>query len=478
MSATPTGGRAPVRSVALIILGSVLGLVALAVLAGGGGVLWADQTQRDSEGYFTGSNHRIVSGSYAVTHDDLKVDHLPGWVDGGKVVRLRIAATSESGRPLFIGIARERDADAYLANVAHSTLHDYDVDSSDQEYDAVGGTARPVPPASRQIWSASAIGSGSATLRWSLREGDWSVVLMNADGSKRVAADVKVGANIGYLGWVWAAMLVIGTALLAGAILLILRGGRRRGDEEEAAVSPTVAGTGPVAHGTGTYPAVLSAELDEPLSRGLWLVKWLLVIPHVIVLVFLWIAFAILTVVAWAAVLISGRYPRGIFDFNLGVLRWSWRVSYYSYGALGTDRYPPFSLEREPDYPATLDVAYPGRQSRLTALTRWVLALPHLLIVGVFIGGGAYWLDHTNGWHFTSPWSGLIGLLTLFAGFALLFSARYPRGLFDFIVGLNRWVLRVVAYAALMTDVYPPFRFDGGGEEPQAASAGPVAAAA
>jgi hypothetical protein len=218
----------------------------------------------------------------------------------------------------------------------------------------------------------------------------------------------------------------------------------------------------------------LAARLDEPLNRWLWLAKWLLAIPHLIVLAILWLAFVALTVVAWFAVVITGRYPRAIFDFNLGVLRWTWRVSYYGYGALGTDRYPPFSLDQEPDYPATLDVAYPGAQSRLTALGRLVLAFPHLLIISVFVGGGAYWLDHASSWHFTSPWSGLIGLVVLIAGFALLFTGRYPRGLFNLVAGLNRWVLRVVAYAALMTDEYPPFRFDGGGDEPQGAPTSPA----
>jgi hypothetical protein len=465
--------RAPVRSVALIILGSIAGVIGLAVLAGGGGLLWADQTQRDSAGYFTGSAHRIASESFAVTHEGVDVQHLPAFLDDGKLVRISIDARSETGRPLFIGVARERDVETYLANVAHSNLRDYNVATSDEEYDSVDGTARPTPPASEHIWVASTM--KSEPLTWRLREGNWSVVLMNADGSKGVAADVKLGANVGYLGRLTAALLAFGAVLLGLAVFLIVRGGRGRGGEEAvASASPAAESVRSAGALAGSYPAALAARLDEPLSRWLWLVKWLLAIPHLIVLALLWFAFVVVSVVAWFAVVITGRYPRTIFDFNLGVLRWTWRVTYYGYGALGTDRYPPFSLDQEPDYPATLDVAYPRAQSRLSAFGRLVLAFPHLLIIGVFVSGGAYSIDHASSWHFTSPWSGLIGLLVLIAGFALLFTGRYPRGLFQLVVGLNRWVLRVIAYAALMTDEYPPFRFDGGGDEPQGAPTSPA----
>src|SRR5689334_18822514 len=211
-------------------------------------------------------------------------------------------------------------------------------------------------------------------------------------------------------------------------------------------------------------PVRVDARLDAHLSRWLWLVKWVLVIPHLVVLAFLWAAFAVVTVVAFVATLITGRYPQTIFDFTLGVLRWSWRVSYYATGAFGTDRYPPFSLGAEPAYPATLDIAYPEHLTRGLVLVKWwLLAIPHYLVLGFLLGGG-YLATRSQG----GLSGGLIGLLVLFAVVILLFTGRYPMGLFDLVLGLDRWVLRVAAYVALMTDSYPPFRLDLGGTDPAA----------
>jgi hypothetical protein len=227
------------------------------------------------------------------------------------------------------------------------------------------------------------------------------------------------------------------------------------------------------------YPVRVDATLEPSLSRWLWLVKWLLLIPHVVVLLFLWVAFVAVTVIAFFAILFTGRYPRGLFDFNVGVMRWSWRVHYYGYWALGTDRYPPFTLDDVPDYPAHLDVAYPERLSRGLIFVKWLLAIPHFLVLAVFVGGGL-WLGTraggtNDGWDNASNagWS-LVGLLVLIAAIVLLFTGRYPKPIYDFVMGMDRWALRVGPYAALMTDRYPPFRLDTGGAEPGWVPAGPI----
>ena len=217
----------------------------------------------------------------------------------------------------------------------------------------------------------------------------------------------------------------------------------------------------------GPYPVRLQGELAPNLSRWLWLLKWLLLIPHLIVLGFLWFAFMVLSVVAFLKQLRGGRYPRRIFDFNLGVLRWTWRVNFYGYGVLGTDRYPPFTLKERPEYPARLEIDYPEDQLHgQQLLSAWLAGIPQYLIAGVLGGSaGLLWsVEH-------SLVTGLIGLLVIVAAFLLVADGNYSRGLFDVIMGLNRWVIRVIAYGTLMTTAYPPFLLDKGEHEPGAESA-------
>lgn len=213
-------------------------------------------------------------------------------------------------------------------------------------------------------------------------------------------------------------------------------------------------------------PVRVLGTYDRELSRWLWIVKIILAIPHYILLAFLWLAFIVLTIVAFFAVLFTGVYPRKIFDFNLGVLRWSWRVNFYAVAAFGTDKYPPFTLAVVPDYPAHLDIDYPADLPQGWALIKsWLLGIPHYLIVGLFVGAGIFASNTTGAdQNFSSP-PGLIDILVITAGLVLLFVGTYPRPVFDLVMGLDRWVIRVVAYGSFMTSEYPPFRLDAGAGE-------------
>jgi hypothetical protein len=215
---------------------------------------------------------------------------------------------------------------------------------------------------------------------------------------------------------------------------------------------------------TAGHPVRLVGELDRTLSRWLWLAKMFLAIPHYVVLAFLWVAFLTTTMIAAAAIVFTGRYPRPLFDFNVGVLRWNWRVGFYVYATLGTDRYPPFTLART-DYPADLDIAYPEHLSRGLVVVKWVLAIPHLLVVGLIASPILPWwwtdVDWTAGFQPIGGYS-VLNLLVVLAGFFLLITRQYPRSLFDLLMGVNRWLYRVLVYVAFLRDEYPPFRLDEG----------------
>lgn len=256
------------------------------------------------------------------------------------------------------------------------------------------------------------------------------------------------------LEWITTALLVLGASLV---LIIVGAAGLGRG------IAP---GAPQEADRAGYEPSQLTGHLDPGLSRWLWLVKWILAIPHYIVLALLWIAFLVVTVAAGFAILFTGRYPASLFQFTVGVLRWNWRVSFYAYGVLGTDRYPPFTLSRA-DYPAELDVAYPVKLSHWKVLFKsWLFALPQLLIVAALTGSMT-----------TSSTSGisLLSLLVCIAAVILLFTGVYRIGIFDLLMGINRWSLRTITYAALMSDKYPPFRLDQGPLEPPSPAASPAA---
>ena len=183
-----------------------------------------------------------------------------------------------------------------------------------------------------------------------------------------------------------------------------------------------------------TYPLVFDVEYPEKLSRLLIFFKGLLAIPHWIILYALMAVAQAITVIAWFAILFTGRYPKGLFDFVVGIYRWQYNVG--AYVLLLRDDYPPFSLSAG-QYPLTFDIEYPGRLSRLLIFFKWLLIIPHLIVLVLL--GIVYWITLVIAW------------------FAILFTARYPKPLFNFGVGLLRWGARINAYYMLMRDDYPPF---------------------
>jgi len=484
---SPPAARRPARAggIALVVLGSIAMLVAIGLLAGGGVLMWADRTQRDAFGYLTSPTTQLTAPSYAIAVTDLNVAvSSPTWrVARDALGKVRVTATPAQGATqLFLGIAPRSDALRYLSGVAYDELTNHVGAASGPTYVAHEGGA-PAAPTSQSFWQARATGGGTQTLSWQITNGQWAIVVMNADASRGVSADVSVAASAPFL-FALALGLLIGGAvavLVAGLLLFggirILRPGAPvpgEGWVTPPPAAPSLPPPPPTGFDGLSYPLHLGGRMSATPARWLWLVKWFLLIPHYVVLVFLYVGAFVLTVIAFFAILVTGRYPRSIFDFNVAVLRWSWRVSFYGYSALGTDRYPPFTFSEASDYPATLAVPYPERLSRGLVLVKWwLLAIPHYLIVAVLVGGSAV-VVHNAAYAFEVPYTGLITILVLIAGVALLFTARYPRGIFDLVMGLNRWVYRVFVYVLLLRDEYPPFRLDMGGEEPAGFSGAPV----
>ncbi|MGV9744560.1 DUF4389 domain-containing protein [Rhodococcus zopfii] len=450
-----------VGRVILLVVGVLMSMLGLALVTAAGFLGWAYAFQRDN-GYFTTPTERYRTDTAALVSEniDLVVDeNMPGGFGPDDVGRIMLRGTAaDPGGEVFLGIGRQEDVDDYLAGVAHTELDDLDFFPFRPGYRQIPGTGQPAPPGDQTFWSASASGPGTQELQWDFQDGNWTIVVMNPDGAPGVRADLAAGVNLPILGSLALWCLIGALVLLVIGVPLLVLGAVGLGKH----LPPPAHAPPPTAAVVGAYPVTVRGDLDAP-SRWLWLVKWLLAIPHFIVLFFLAIAHFVTTVIAGFAILFTGRYPRALFDFNVGVMRWWWRVSFYTYAALGTDRYPPFTLHRT-DYPADFDVAYPERLSRGLVLVKWwLLAIPHYLILTVLVVGGSTWVasGDLEGPAVNYSWS-LLGILVLVAAIALLFTGRYPRGLFDLVVGINRWAFRVWAYAALMRDEYPPFRLDQG----------------
>ena len=464
-----TAGR-----ILLVVLGSILALLAAGLLAAGGTLLWVDRAQRDDDGFLTTPTERFESDSFAITSDSIDLlESESDWLfSEGVLGEVRI--TGEDG-DVFIGIGETEDVEAYLAGVAHDEVRDLEFDPFRVEYRQFPGGELPGPPGEQTFWAASASGSGEQSATWEAESGEWTVVVMNSDASRGVSADVSAGAEANFLLWLAIGLLIAGSLLLAGGVTMIVIGARGTASAAPAARRRPQTDGAPVAcrpqadahrlPGRSRRPASIGAE---PLALGGQ------VDPRHPALHRARVPLARIPRALGRRVLrhpLHRPLPPG--DLRLQPRRAPLDVAgrlLLPYSALGTDRYPPFTLAEQPDYPATLDVAYPERLSHWLPLVKWLLAIPHVILVGIFVGGWG-WGWGEDVWWFGA--AGLVGILVVIAGFVLLFTGSYPRSLFDFTLGLDRWVFRTVAYLSLMRDEYPPFRLDMGEAEPAAPAESP-----
>jgi len=469
----------------MLIAGVILTTVGLGLIISGA-ILWGSEvTQRDGQ-YLTlesqryeGTGHAIVTPPVVFdldSTDDANLRELDA------IASFQIRATPViSDQPIFIGVADASDVAAYLDDVPHAVLEDMNWTPNEQfpgqwdtedELQEIAGAQPPEAPTDQDFWVESVTGTGTQELTFDLQQGQWTLVVMNADGDRPVWVDLQAGARTELLTVLNPGLLIAGLIGLVAGIPLILFGAAGLGrdiDQPRPPHSPGAAAVPGAASGGAlvAYPLAFEGHLDAPLSRWLWLVKWLLAIPHYIILALLGVALLVTTIAAGLVILFTGRYPRAWFVFSVGVLRWSWRVGFYGYFTLGTDRYPPFTLAPA-YYPAELAVPYPQRLSRGLVLVKWwLLVLPHVLILSVLTGGGG--IIGVDTIRSTTVLSfSLLGLLILIAAIALLFTSHYLPGVFPLVVGLNRWAYRVSVYVFLLRDEYPPFRLDQGPTDPPA----------
>lgn len=217
------------RRIFFLSAGSILALLALLLVAAGGVLFWVHTAKRDADGYYSSHTERFQSDSSAIVSDNLDVGtDGPDWLfEEGRLATIRLRGTSgEAGNDIFIGIGRTEAVRAYLAGTPYDVVTDLDLDPFRADYRREEGSGAPEPPGDQRFWAVSAEGGQTETLRWEVDRGNWSAVVMNADASAGVAADLSVGAKIGFILWVGIGLLIVGVLMLAGAAVLVYFGAR------------------------------------------------------------------------------------------------------------------------------------------------------------------------------------------------------------------------------------------------------------
>jgi hypothetical protein len=452
--------------VVLLVFGIIIVLIGLGLTTGGGGALWANAALTDDEGYFTTKTLQIDRSSHAVASEPTDVDVGSWWVwDWGDLATFKVEASNDDpSKNVFVGVADEGDLRDYLRDVDYDEVTDLEIRPDRLEYRNRPGSSEPAAPTTREFWLESVHGSGTQILEWELQSGSWSLVLMNEDGSADLDLSVVLGVKIPWLVGAAVGVLVGGiVALLLGVLMIVLAVRKPRGprisepgagapEEPPAPASATEGGGGPLMS-TG-YPVGLSIDYpDRDLNRLTTFFRIFWAIP-------IWIVLGLLAGAAFTCaddgwwfpplglgffvilpplllIVFRQKYPRWWFDWNLAIAGFATRV--VAYLALLRDEYPSTDEEQS----VHIEIPYPNVEADLNRwlpLVKWFLAIPHYIVLW-FLSIAAV-------------------VVVIIAWFVILFTGRYPRDLFDFVVGILRWYLRVVAYAFLMTtDRYPPFSF-------------------
>jgi hypothetical protein len=211
---TLTGGR-----LVAVIAGALIATLAVPVVAAGAALHWLD-SKKNNDGYYMTGSERFETSTYALASSDFDMDAgIP--FDYGN---MRLKVRSDDGGPVFVGVARTRDVDAYLGASAHATLTDLEVDPFSAEYRTTGGDAKPAAPGTQPFWVASAEGAGTQTLTWDIDNGSWTTVVMNADGSPGVKTDVAAGADVPILSDIAWGVTIFGLLMFGGGGALLAGG--------------------------------------------------------------------------------------------------------------------------------------------------------------------------------------------------------------------------------------------------------------
>jgi len=242
-------GRRTGRRIA-IVAGAALGLLAVASISLGGVLIGTHATKRDAHGFYTTGEKTLATPTHALVAEriDVGASGPPGWLLGkNRLGTIRIAARGAPGEPIFVGIARRSQVDAYLAGVARDEIADFEVDPLSVTYDRRAGTATPAAPTGETFWASRASGSGRQTVTWPVQRGNWAAVVMNADGTPGVRAEVRLGAKTGFVLWIAGGLLALGALLAGAAVACCLAPRRRKPRALATAAKPAMPGFSPPA---------------------------------------------------------------------------------------------------------------------------------------------------------------------------------------------------------------------------------------